>query len=295
MLRPTISVIGPGKVGIALARLASSAGYRVVALAGRDLPRTEAAAAEISAETRALPPAEAARASELVFLTVSDSSIEGLARDLADAAALNDGSVLVHCSGSLTSEILAPAQRDRAVAVASFHPLQTFPSVEQAETSLPGSHCFLEGDPRALEVLEVFGAAIGTHCVRIETRAKVLYHSGAVIACNYFCALMDAALSATEAAGIDRRIAWPALQPLVQTTLDNITQLGSGAALTGPIQRGDAETVELQLRALGDSAPELRTLYQALGVWTLDLAKRTGSLDETSAEALRQVLTRPLE
>ncbi len=294
MTRPSISIIGPGKVGIALARLARSAGYRVVALAGRDLARTEAAAAEIDPEICALGPTEAARACELLFLTVPDSSIAGVARQLLDAAALKEDSVLVHCSGALTSEVLANAQRDREqnqqVAVASFHPLQTFPTVHSAESNLPGSHCFLEGDERALEVLEAFGAAIGTHCVRIETRAKVLYHAGAVIACNYLCALMDAALTATDAAAIDRRTARSALRPLVEATLDNIAKLGPEAALTGPIQRGDHETVSMHLRALGEAVPELKTLYQELGCWTLDLATRSGQPDRGSIETLRRAL-----
>ncbi len=290
MKRPAISIIGPGKVGGALAELAISAGYRVVAVAGRDRARSEAAAARVGPDTRALSPVDAARAGELVFLSVTDASIENVARELGEAKALNHDSVLVHCSGALTSEVLAVAQRDRRVAVASFHPLQTFPTVEQAVASLPGSHCFLEGDSRALEVLETFGSAIGTHCVRIETRAKLLYHAGAVIACNYLCTLMDAALVATEAAGIERHTAWLALQPLVQATLENIAKLGPEAALTGPIQRGDPKTVELHLRALSASAPELMTLYRALGSRTLDLAKRSGGQDDASLAALREVL-----
>lgn len=297
--RPSISIIGPGKLGVALAKLARSAGYRVTAVAGRDRGRAQVAAAAIGPETQALTPVEAASTSDLIFLTVSDSAIRAVAEDLAAAAAISDGSILVHCSGALTSEILASVQEDRQVAVASFHPLQTFPTVARAEADLPGSSCFLEGDARALEVLEVFGAEIGTQCVRIETRAKVLYHAGAVIACNYLCALMDAALSATEAAGVERTTAWPALQPLIQSTFENIGLLGPAAALTGPIQRGDGETVALHLRAIEESAPELGTLYRALGLHTLELATREeapAKLSLKDAQELRRLLndTNPL-
>jgi predicted short-subunit dehydrogenase-like oxidoreductase (DUF2520 family) len=98
---------------------------------------------------------------------------------------------------------------------------------------------------------------------------------------------MDAALSATEAAGIPRDVAWPGLQPLVQATLENVAMLGPEAALTGPIKRGDHETVEAHLRALSESAPDLVPLYRALGARTLDLAIRSGDLDDASVEALR--------
>lgn len=289
VVRPPISIIGPGKVGVALAKLARSAGYRIAAVAGRDPGRTQQAAAEIGPETRALAPVEAASASELIFLTVSDAAIRSVAEQLASAGALKEDSVLVHCSGALTSEILAGLWGSRSIAVASFHPLQSFPTVERAEANLPGSHCFLEGDDRALDVLEAFGADIGTHCVRIETPSKALYHAGAVIACNYLCALMDTALEVTEAAGIERSIAWPALQPLIQSTLDNIGRLGPAGALTGPIQRGDGETVAVHLRALEKSAPDLRSLYCALGDRTLDLATQGGATTALTAEAVKKL------
>lgn len=290
MKRPSISILGPGKVGVALAKLARSVGYEVAAVGARNLGEARAAAGQLGPETLALDMARAASTAELIFLTVSDSAIEGVAKELAAAAAIKDGSVLVHCSGALTSEILAPVRENNQVALASFHPLQTFPTVESAEANLPGSFCFLEGEDHALEMLEVFGAEIGAHCTRIETQAKPLYHAGAVIACNYLCTLMEAALSATEAAGIERTTAWPALQPLILSTLANIGHLGPAAALTGPIARGDDKTVALHLRALTSTPPELQSLYRSLGVATLDLATKENSDMKQAVEDLRRLL-----
>ena len=287
--RPSIAIIGPGKVGVALAKLACAKGYRVTAVGGRDPLKVRAAADEIGPETQALTSVEAAGAVDLVFLTVSDAAIQAVAEELAAAKALSAGSVLVHCSGALTSEILAPVKGSAEFAVASFHPLQTFPSVERAETDLPGSHCFLEGDARALDVLERFGADLGIHCVRIETEAKVLYHAGAVIACNYLCTLMDAALCSSEAAGIERATAWPAFEPLIRSTLENIGRLGPAAALTGPIQRGERDTVAMHLRALEEAAPELGALYRVLGLRTLDLALQGRATDELPSQDIREL------
>jgi predicted short-subunit dehydrogenase-like oxidoreductase (DUF2520 family) len=290
MKRPSISMIGPGKVGTALARLAAAEGYTINAIGGRDAAQAKAAAILVGEQTRALSIEEAAAASEVVILAVSDSAIEEVALDLARGGSMQDGSMLVHCSGALTSELLFPVKVNASVSVASFHPLQTFPTLESAMTSLPGSHCFLEGDDRALEMLEVFGAALGTQCVRIETDAKVLYHAGAVLACNYLCSLIDAALGANEAAGIGRGTAMMALRPLIETTLSNIVNLGPAAALTGPIQRGDAQTVDLHMRTLEDAAPNLARLYQALGESTLSLAEGKASFNEATRTGLRRAL-----
>ncbi len=291
MNRPAICVIGPGKVGTALGRLAVRAGYRVAAVGGRDPDRAREAAVAIDPGTLALAPAEAAGLAELLFITVSDAQIEGVAGALAAARAVRPNAIVVHCSGALTSEILEGLRSGPDVALASFHPLQTFPSVESAVTNLPGSHCFLEGDPRALETLASFCVAIGARPVQIDTGAKALYHASAVMACNYLTALMDAALTAIEAAGIERETGWDALAPLVEATLDNVARLGPLDALTGPIQRGDAETVAVHLQALRERTPHLEALYRTLGDWTVGLASRGGTLDADALAALRSALS----
>jgi predicted short-subunit dehydrogenase-like oxidoreductase (DUF2520 family) len=197
---------------------------------------------------------------------------------------------VAHCSGALSSECLAPARRELGCHLASFHPLQSFPTVEAALASVPGSYCFGEGDEAALVALEELGAAIGVHCVRIETEHKALYHAAAVMACNYLTGLMDASLALAASARIDRAVAWQALEPLIRATFENISELGAEAALTGPIARGDRRTVKNHLTALDRNARELSDLYRALGSWTVDVALRKGSIDERTARALLEAL-----
>jgi predicted short-subunit dehydrogenase-like oxidoreductase (DUF2520 family) len=225
-----------------------------------------------------------------VLLTVPDDAIEASCRELVSARAFARGSLVAHCSGALSSECLAPARRELGCHVASFHPLQSFPTIEAALASLPGSYCFDEGDEVALAALEDLGTAIGAHCVRIDTEHKALYHAAAVMACNYLTGLLDAALSLAASARIERRTAWQALAPLVRATVENVSELGTGAALTGPIARGDLETVATHLAALDRSAPELSDLYRALGSWTVGLARRQGSIEEGVARALLEAL-----
>jgi predicted short-subunit dehydrogenase-like oxidoreductase (DUF2520 family) len=206
------------------------------------------------------------------------------------ARALARGTVVAHCSGALSSECLDPAREELGCRVASFHPLQSFPTVEAALASVPGSYCFGEGDEAALLALEELGAAIGVHCVRIDTRHKALYHAAAVMACNYLTGLMDASLTLAASARIDRVVAWRALEPLIRATVENISELGTEAALTGPIARGDRRTVTNQLEVLDRNARELSDLYRALGSWTVGVALRKGSIDERTARALLEAL-----
>jgi predicted short-subunit dehydrogenase-like oxidoreductase (DUF2520 family) len=93
-----------------------------------------------------------------------------------------------------------------------------------------------------------------------------------------------------EEARIERRTAWQALEPLIRATVENISKLGTEAALTGPIARGDRRTVTAHLAALDRSAPELSDLYRALGSWTVGLALRKGSIGEDAARALFEAL-----
>lgn len=288
--KPSIAIVGAGKVGTAIGVLAARGGYRVVALAGRDRRRTEEAARRMGEKVPVLSPSDAARVAELTLLTVPDDAIEATCRELVAARAFPRGSLVAHCSGARTSRCLASAREVLACHVASFHPLQSFPTVEAALSNLPESYCFSEGDEPALLALEALGGAIGARCVRIETQHKALYHAAAVMACNYLTGLMDAALTLAAGARIERATAWRALEPLVRATIENISTLGPETALTGPIARGDRRTVTTHLAALDEGGRELKDLYRALGTWTVGLALRNGSIDEPTAQSLLDAL-----
>ncbi len=292
MTKPALGIIGPGTVGTALAKLAVGAGYDEVAIGGRSAQHALAAARAAGKGVVAASALEVAGRSQWLILAVRDGEIEGVARELAAAGGVKPNTLVAHCSGAVASSVLDSLRAIEGVTLASFHPLQTFPDIERAIATLPGSHCFAEGDETALAALQSFAADLGLHFVEIETSAKPLYHASAVLACNYFTTLMDTALASFEAAGVERATAWQALSPLVHATLDNNDALGAENALTGPIRRGDGATVAMHLEALAAASPDLVPVYRALGVRTVDLARRTNSLDEKAAKALLALLTR---
>ncbi len=283
-----IAIIGAGRVGTALGALAGKAGWHVKAVA--DIrPQSARNAARIIGKTAVMSDTEAAGAAGIVLLTVPDDAIAPLCKQLAEAKAFRSGSgaVVAHCSGALTSEALAPA-RQCGCAVASMHPMQTFPTVEAAVEKLPGAYFFIEGDDDAAAAMEKLARDIGGRPARIARESKALYHAAAVMACNYLVALLDAALATAEKAGIPRADALAAFEPLIRATVDNVLADGPEKALTGPIARGDIETIRRHLQAIDEL--EMKRLYRAAGQWTAGLARRKGTIDDAMAEAVRKIL-----
>lgn len=285
-----LSIVGPSKVGTAIGVLARREGCQVAAVGGRDPVKTKAAADRIGGGVEACTPLEAAGAGDIVLLAVSDDAIREVCAELAGAGAFADGAIVGHCSGALGSDILQAARDRCGCHVASIHPLQTFPTAQSAIEGLAGVFWFSEGDEPAVKVLNDLIAAIGGKPVGISSEQKPLYHAAAVFACNYLTALMDMTLATAGGAGVDSQTAWEALEPLVKNTVTNISTLGPAAALTGPIARGDVKTVMRHMNALREHDPELAKLYSALGQWTIELARKKSSIDESAAEALRKVL-----
>jgi len=284
------TIIGAGKVGTALAVLLSRAGYEFVGAVSRSYESARRACGcagmgRASADASALT-----RRAQIVFITTPDDAIADVCAGLAKAGAFARGAVVAHCSGALPSSILEPA-RGCGAHVGSMHPLQSFATAEQAAELLPGSFCCIEGDPEAVAALDAAALAVGARVMHIPTENKALYHASAVAACNFLVALESAALRMAEAAGIPREQALEALLPLVKGTVSNIEAVGIPQALTGPIARGDVETVRRHVEALRESLPALLPLYKALALETVEVALAKGTLEDGQAQDLRRLLS----
>ena len=287
---PALSIIGPGRVGIAIGVLAARAGYPVVALGGRHRERTIQEARRIGEYVRACGIMEAAKCANLVFITVTDDAIEPVCSEIADQNAFNQNSIVVHCSGALSSDILFSARDSCQCSVASMHPLQTFPTVDAACERLQGIYCFCEGDKEGLPVIESLAKRIGLIPVRICSSSKVLYHAAAVFACNYLVALMDAAIENANLAKIYHTIAWSEFAPLVVSTIENISEIGPAQALTGPIARGDDGTIGEHIKKLELAEPSLASMYRAMGCHAVNIAQRKGSITKEKANEIKSLL-----
>lgn len=282
------AIVGCGRVGITWARHLAAVGGVPVGFASRR--RTSAqTAAEAAGGGKVCEVLGELPEADLVLITTPDSRIEAAGRELADAGALAPGAVGLHCSGALEADILA-ALRKAGGHVGSLHPLQSFAAPALDHNPFEGIVMAGEGDPLAVTLAEDLAKRFKARFISLPAGTKTLYHAAAVVASNYLVALMGGAQEMLAVCGLSGRDAFKVLEPLVRGTLANIDRLGIPEALTGPIARGDAATVERHCRDLAAQRPALLRLYRALGEFTLQLATARGELDEGAIEGLQSLL-----
>jgi len=276
---PPIAIAGAGRVGQALGRL-----LRATAIANR----TPAHAAEAAAFTgaQAVSYADLPNHATHIIIAAPDDAIPEVARLLADAG-MHAGAAL-HTSGARGPEVLAPLA-GAGVSCGTLHPLQTIANPEEGVAALPGAAFAIDGAPEALAWANEIVAALGGIALRIPPESRAVYHAAAVMASNCIIATLAAAVALMQEAGLDEPTALRALAPLARTSLENALRLSPTAALTGPIQRGDSETVRAHLAALATAPPEIANLYRAAGLETLALARRRG-LPEPTARRIADLL-----
>jgi predicted short-subunit dehydrogenase-like oxidoreductase (DUF2520 family) len=242
---PALAVIGEGRAGTAIAEAAQAEGVDVT-LVGRD-----AAPAAFSA-------------AEVALLCVPDAAIAEAASVAAEA--IPPLRFVGHVSGASGLETLKAAA-DRGAGTFSLHPLQTLTA---HDADLVGAACAVDGSsPEAVELATELGSRLGMRPVSISGEHRAAYHAAASIASNFLITLEESAAELLERIGVAD--AHELLAPLVTRTASNWASDGAGA-LTGPIVRGDAETVERHREALRDHAPELVDLYEALAARTRAIA-----------------------
>jgi predicted short-subunit dehydrogenase-like oxidoreductase (DUF2520 family) len=224
-----------------------------------------------------------------VVIGTPDDLIAQTADELAAAAAVGSGTWLMHLSGSLGLDVLAKARESGARCLA-LHPLQTFPDVRSALERIPG--CWIaitaQDDDGHLFGERLVGD-LGGVAFRLADELRPLYHAAAVFASNYVVAASAVAGSLFAAAGVPDPAR--AMAPLQRASLENVERLGAGRALTGPAVRGDAGTIQRNIEALEEHAPELIHAYVAMARATLDVAERSGRLAGGSRAEVEDVLT----
>ncbi|HXN91196.1 MAG TPA: DUF2520 domain-containing protein [Candidatus Sulfotelmatobacter sp.] len=219
----------------------------------------------------------------IVFIAVPDSAVAALAKEMSHTAMPSDTS-FVHVSGSLGLDVLAVLGGH---AVGSFHPLQSFPAPRPPE-AFQGITVAVDASTTGLERrLAQLARDIGARPRHVADEERVLYHAAAVFASNYVVAVIAEAVKILGKAGWSRDEAEQALLPLVEGVVANVRGAGVTKALTGPIRRGDLETVRRHMEALGEQGD----LYRMLGLVALEVAKEAG-LEPAAAEQTRRALTR---
>ncbi|MGA1985425.1 MAG: Rossmann-like and DUF2520 domain-containing protein, partial [Candidatus Sulfotelmatobacter sp.] len=196
---------------------------------------------------------------ELIWLCVPDAAIARAARSLAGKLEWK-GKVALHSSGALTSDALA-ALRSHGAAVASVHPLMTF--VRGSQPSLAGVSFAVEGDARAVRLGRRVVEDLRGHAYSIGKKEKAAYHAWGTFASPLFTALLATTEQVAALAGVNPKAAKERMIPILRQTLANYAAFGAAGAFSGPLVRGDVDTVKEHLRVLRGS-PDARAVYSEL-------------------------------
>ena len=280
-----IGVVGAGRVGGVIAAALRAAGHDVVAAAGE----SDASRRRIDALLPGVPaakPTDVARASDLLLLTVPDDMLSNVVTMLSASGAIHAGQVVVHTSGRHGLAVLEPARAVGARTVA-LHPAMTFTGTEVDLPRLTGCVFGVTADEGDRALAESLVADLGGTPMWVREDHRTLYHAGLAHGANHLVTLVAEAMEILSAAGAADPAA--TLRPLLTAALDNALEDGD-AALTGPIVRGDVETVRAHVADLATTAPQTLPSYVAMARATLDRAVTDGRILPIRAAAILRVL-----
>jgi predicted short-subunit dehydrogenase-like oxidoreductase (DUF2520 family) len=283
--RLAVGVVGAGRVGAVLGAALAQAGHRVVAVAAVS-EQSLGRARRLVPGAKVLPAPDVAAAAELLLLAVPDDALAGLIAGLASAGAVGKGTLVVHTSGAHGIEVLEPLTALGALPLA-LHPVMTFTGTDVDLQRLDGA-CFGVTATEALRpVAEALVIEMGSEPVWIAEELRPMYHAGLAFGANNLVTLVAQASSMLASAGVENPHRM--LGPLLGAALDNSLRRGD-RALTGPVARGDAGTVETHLRAIRSHAPEATAAYIEMSRLTAVRALAAGTLTPDRASALLDVL-----
>ncbi len=262
----SLAVVGAGRVGRALAKRLREEGWRIGAVTTRSESTARKAVRFIGAGRPCVSISPEILAARVLLLAVPDDQVSQVAQQivgLLEPAADDSlrGMVVLHTSGALDSGILK-VLKPYGAAVGSLHPLQTFTGV--GVPPLEGRYFAIEGDPGALRVARGIVRCLGGRAAKIVPGKKRLYHAAAALAAGHVLAVEEAATRMLMSAGMQRPQAVAALLGLTRQVLDNFERLGSRAAWTGPLARGDYRVILAHGEAMSDLPAEYVQAYGAL-------------------------------
>jgi predicted short-subunit dehydrogenase-like oxidoreductase (DUF2520 family) len=267
---PTITFIGAGALAAGLGGALHAKGYTIDEIVvRRKSARKLALAAELGARLVTAP--QASFASDITWLAVPDDAIGSCAASLAIAREWR-GTIVLHSSGALSSDVLAPL-RKRGAAVASMHPMMTFvratsaaSPATSASNALAGVCFAVEGDARAVRVASAIARNLGGEVLKLDPSRKVLYHAYGAFLSPLLIAELTAAEEVARAAGISKAHAQRIMRPIVKRTVDNYIANGAQKAFSGPLVRGDVETIKRHLASLHGEPLEVYVALARLAI-----------------------------
>lgn len=297
MTQPTtglrVGAIGAGRVGATLSAALGRAGHDIVAVAGESDASRRRSAALLPGVPLAKP-SDVARACDVLLLTVPDDMLPNVVAMLSASGAIHEGQYVVHTSGRHGLAVLEPAAAVGARPVA-LHPAMTFTGTELDLPRLEGCVFGVTAGDAERALTERLVADLGGRTMWVPEDRRTLYHAGLAHGANHLVTLVTQAMEllsqAIDPSGDGHDGVSPAdtLRPLLTAALDNALAQGD-SALTGPIVRGDVETVRAHLADIAATAPHTLPSYVAMARATLERVVLDGRVLPIRAAKLASVL-----
>jgi predicted short-subunit dehydrogenase-like oxidoreductase (DUF2520 family) len=291
--KPTVSIIGAGRLGRALSAALESCNYPILAVVTRRRGSAVKASKRLQGNPVALTANRLASLppSDLILIATPDDVIAETARLLSQTLKTGKGITVLHTSGALASDVLDPLRRI-GCETGSMHPLVSISDPVSGAWSLQYAHYCLEGTRKATTVARSLVRDLGGQSFTIKQKDKALYHAAAVMVSPHLVSLFDLASEMIAACGVRKRDARVAFAPLLQSTINNLKASEPQKALTGTFARGDIATVRRHLEALSlKKFAAAREVYKQLGLHSLDLMKNRGLAPDRVSD-IRKLLLR---
>lgn len=285
MNRFSIGVVGAGRVGAVLAAAFAASGHLLTGVSGRS-PASQTRIETLLPSASVGTPATVAAGADVVVIAVPDDSLGEVTGQLVAAGAIRPGQLVVHTSGRHGTDVLSAAA-DAGAGVLAMHPAMTFTGTDVDVDRLSSTVFALTGGPDVRDAAERLVASLEGTPIWLSEEQRVVYHAALAHGANHLVTLVSQAQELLRSIGTDDPSS--VLRPLMSAALDNSLAYGA-AALTGPVARGDAATVEAHVEALTDSAASTRDAYVAMARATTEQAAASGRLDAARGRDLKRVL-----
>lgn len=285
-----IGFIGAGKVGTAFGLYLHRKGIKISGYCSR----TKESAIRASTITESCQYDNTqlvCENSDVIIITTPDGFISQTAELLSNAVADWAHKTVCHMSGVYSSDILSRL-KGKGATVCSLHPMMAFNDLESSVKALEAACFTLDGYGEGLVIIKNLLDATKNKYFEINPQSKSLYHTASCMVSNYVVALLDAGMEMFKTCGFPEENIKELIIPIVNKVINDVFNMGTGKALTGPISRGDTATVERHLKELKNHKKNWIDIYKALAIQTTELAFRADKIDKQAENEIKEVLFR---
>lgn len=265
-------VVGGGRAGASLAYYFLDKGFPVIALTEKNPERRRFLREKLGWKfvTNKLQPGKL-KGAQIILMAVQDDRIGEAVKQLAGHQMDWRGKTVIHTSGAVSSSVLEPLQKSGAT-VGSLHPVFSFSLDPRKNTGLENVFFDLEGDQAALEIFKVLFAVTGNRLIPVTAEQKMAIHLASVFYANFYGALASFSTHLLDRISISESEALRMLNPLLQSAIDRVSTEGVTRGLTGPVRRGDCNTIATHLEYLNSFHPRFINAYILLSRKLLELS-----------------------